>query len=75
MSDNKNVISFEQRLAARLLAARLRERDYFDKMNARSEAFGVLGVAVKQMRDLGLTSKDIAALFTFSADEISGDEE
>jgi hypothetical protein len=64
MSEGENVVSLE----SRLLEKAARKDTYYATVDSRTKAVSILAIAVRQMRELKLSSRDISRLFRLSAD-------
>jgi hypothetical protein len=68
MTEDEKVVSFFGRRQIK----GAEEKTHLDKHNARQKALRVLGPAIRQLRQLGLSSAEISTLLRFSADGVGG---
>lgn len=67
MSKGENIVNLEHRLRDKAV----RQDACFAKLEAKLMAFRTLAFAMEQLREMGMSAKDIAAIFRFAADEIA----
>jgi hypothetical protein len=48
-------------------------REYFDALDTKYKMIGVLASAIKEMRNLGASAKDIAVVLRHAASELEAD--
>ena len=71
MDENDNVADFQGRLRAKEAEAAA----YFEHLNRKSAAVAIIAKAIERMRDVGMSSSDIAGSLRHAVDVLEGRDE
>ena len=70
-NDNDNVADFQRRLRAK----EVEDAAYFEHLDRKSAAVGIIAKAIERMRDVGMSSSDIARSLRHAVDVLEGRDE